>query len=127
MKGGNICLTFSGAICSFIKESCDNGENSNLGQLTTQPTTNQLATQRLYAPFVFRLINNHNKKVAVYWINYSNQEIPYASLNPGQSYEQQSYVGHEWLVRGQGISDLKFTAGRGKFLESGKTIKVSDI
>jgi len=51
-------------------------------------------------------VNSHGSTVVVHWINYEGRRQQYAVLRPGQSYRQQTYVGHPWLVadeRGRGL------------------------
>ena len=38
--------------------------------------------------------------VDVFWIN-GGEETKYSTLNPGKAYDQQTYVGHEWIIRNQ--------------------------
>ncbi|MEU8073455.1 hypothetical protein AB0B20_27260 [Micromonospora sp. NPDC049151] len=51
-------------------------------------------------------VNAHGSTVVVHWINYEGRRQQYAVLRPGQSYRQQTYVGHPWVVadeRGRGL------------------------
>ncbi len=51
-------------------------------------------------------VNSHGSTVVVHWINYDGRRQQYAVLRPGQSYRQQTYVGHPWVVadeRGRGL------------------------
>ncbi len=43
-------------------------------------------------------VNTRRERVAVYWLNYEGRRQRYALLEPGQSYRQQTYVGHPWVV-----------------------------
>ncbi|SBT50901.1 von Hippel-Lindau disease tumour suppressor protein [Micromonospora auratinigra] len=52
-------------------------------------------------------VNARSEPVVVYWLDYGGQRQPYASLQPGQGYRQQTYVGHPWVVtdtRGMGLA-----------------------
>jgi len=53
-----------------------------------------------------------SKPVSVYWLDYSKKEVKYFSLRPGQSIKQQTYPGHQWIVRDTETNRLimKFTA-----------------
>ena len=51
-------------------------------------------------------VNTRESTVVVHWINYDGRRQQYAVLRPGQSYRQQTYVGHPWVVadeRGRGL------------------------
>jgi hypothetical protein len=39
-----------------------------------------------------------DRKVEVRWIDFNNCEVPYYTLNPGESYSQQSYLTHPWKI-----------------------------
>ncbi|MBB4305089.1 hypothetical protein GGD81_004157 [Rhodobium orientis] len=45
-----------------------------------------------------RFINSLNSPVELYWINFRGRWVQYATLRPGQSYSQQTYVGHAWIA-----------------------------
>ncbi|WP_431878674.1 hypothetical protein [Micromonospora marina] len=52
-------------------------------------------------------VNARESTVVVHWINYDGRRQQYAVLRPGQSYRQQTYVGHPWVVadeRGRGLA-----------------------
>lgn len=44
-------------------------------------------------------VNNTNRQVDIYWVNYQCEEVKYNTLRPGQSYRQRTYVTHPWRVR----------------------------
>ncbi len=51
-------------------------------------------------------VNARTAPVVVYWLDYDGQRRQYGLLQAGQSYRQQTYVGHPWLVtdeRGQAL------------------------
>ncbi|WP_245669812.1 hypothetical protein [Micromonospora mirobrigensis] len=53
--------------------------------------------------------NARSEPVTVYWLDYGGQRQPYTSLQPGQSYRQQTYVGHPWVVTdGAGVALVCF-------------------
>jgi hypothetical protein len=53
--------------------------------------------------------NARGEPVIVYWLDYDGRRQQYAVLQPGQSYRQQTYVGHPWVVtNGQGIGLVCF-------------------
>jgi hypothetical protein len=43
-------------------------------------------------------VNRGNKTVRTYWINYQGQRIFYSQLEPGESYRQQTYLTHPWVI-----------------------------
>ncbi|MFC4148888.1 hypothetical protein ACFO0M_21755 [Micromonospora mangrovi] len=53
--------------------------------------------------------NARAEAVIVYWLDYDGHRQQYAVLQPGQSYRQQTYVGHPWVVtNGQGFGLVCF-------------------
>jgi len=62
-------------------------------------------------------------KVNVYWLNYEGTETRYASLNPEDSYTQQTYVTHAWIVRAQLNYDVIYTIWNS---DSSKRSKIRD-
>jgi hypothetical protein len=59
--------------------------------------------------------NNLDISISVYWLDYSNDEVFYFSLDPHQEKFQQTYIGHEWVIR-QKTNSVKLT----KFTVTGK-------
>ncbi|WP_377472253.1 VHL beta domain-containing protein [Micromonospora siamensis] len=47
-------------------------------------------------------VNARSQPVVVYWLDYDGRRQPYASLQPGESHRQQTYVGHPWVVTDAG-------------------------
>ncbi len=47
----------------------------------------------------FTLVNDTGENIAVYWIDYSGNEILYRTLDPGGEYTQPTYSAHAWAVR----------------------------
>jgi hypothetical protein len=45
-----------------------------------------------------RFINRTAHAVHVYWLNYQGKRVLYQTLGPGQSYVQQTYLTHLWVV-----------------------------
>ena len=43
-------------------------------------------------------VNQTNETVRVYWLNFSGQRVLYKSLPAGQSYTQNTYITHPWVV-----------------------------
>jgi VHL beta domain len=46
-------------------------------------------------------VNHSSKPVDVYWLNYGGLRVIYRRLRPTQSYDQQTYVTHPWVVTTQ--------------------------
>jgi len=44
-------------------------------------------------------INTSSFTIEVFWIDFENKEQKYAELMPGHSYIQQTYEGHNWILR----------------------------
>jgi hypothetical protein len=45
-----------------------------------------------------RFVNRTAHAVLVYWLNYQGKRVLYQTLSPGQSYVQQTYLTHPWVV-----------------------------
>jgi hypothetical protein len=60
--------------------------------------------------------NSHDVDVIVYWIDFAGREIEYNRLAPGDSYTQQTYLGHIWRIRNLDDASLleQFVAKRSK-------------
>ena len=56
-----------------------------------------------------RFDNYLGEDVNLYWINYEGQRVYYASLQPGRSVLQQTYVTHPWVVTRK---DVRVDLGR---------------
>ena len=46
--------------------------------------------------------NKTNQKVDVFWENFEGGETLYKTLKPEYGYDQQTYVGHKWVIRFKG-------------------------
>lgn len=42
--------------------------------------------------------NNTGKTVSVVWLDYDGKRKPYRTLKNGEVYEQETFVGHPWLI-----------------------------
>ncbi|MFG1802621.1 hypothetical protein ACGFI4_20995 [Micromonospora carbonacea] len=52
-------------------------------------------------------VNARRERVVVYWLDWDGRRRQYRTLGPGESYRQQTYVGHPWVVtndRGWGLA-----------------------
>ncbi len=62
----------------------------------TSPTSNQTSTYNITA---HHNISQFYRYVDVYWVDFNGKWIFYKKLFPGQSYSQQTYVGHQWVAK----------------------------
>ena len=53
-----------------------------------------------------KFINKTDQKIKVNWVDYNGNEISYATLNPGDSHDQQTYVTHPWAIRYEANDEL---------------------
>ncbi|KUL41401.1 VHL beta domain-containing protein [Actinoplanes awajinensis] len=53
-----------------------------------------------------RFTNTTSETVSVSWLNYDHNRTWYADLAPGQSYDQQTYTGHVWVITRTGGTAL---------------------
>ena len=49
-------------------------------------------------PTAITFTNRGTQALSVYWLNYRGERVPYAKLEPGQSYVQKTFVTHPWLI-----------------------------
>jgi len=84
------------AIRSFY--SC-NGVLSTLAATTAAPTTTtRSATTTTVNWFVFTIVNRLTYSLRLYWINYQGVRVLYATIAPGSSYTQSSWLTHKWVL-----------------------------
>ncbi len=53
-----------------------------------------------------RFVNVSGTYRSLYWIDFNGKAVQYQGLNPGQSYVQQTFVGHPWMAT-DGPGDCK--------------------
>jgi len=58
--------------------------------------------------------NMTNSRVSTFWINYQGVETHYATIKPRDSYTQQTYTGHEWVIRTEDNSEIARHVGEDK-------------
>lgn len=70
------------------------------GELTPLPASRESTLRsRSGGPETFvDFANARSATVVVYWLDYGGRRQRYAVLRPGQTYRQQTYVGHPWVV-----------------------------
>jgi hypothetical protein len=49
-------------------------------------------------PTRVEFVNDTTAERRTYWIDYGGKRVLYATLAPGESYEQQTYVTHPWVL-----------------------------
>ena len=45
-----------------------------------------------------KFVNKSGKTVKVYWLDYDGDRKLYETLKDGESYEQQTYLTHPWVI-----------------------------
>ncbi|MEU4164185.1 hypothetical protein [Actinoplanes sp. NPDC026670] len=45
-----------------------------------------------------QFVNTTDQKITIAWLGYDGERSAYATLDPGQIYEQQTFVGHVWVA-----------------------------
>jgi hypothetical protein len=50
--------------------------------------------------------NNSQRTISIIWIGYDCKEVLYSKLQPGQSYKQETFATHPWIVRDSQSNDL---------------------
>ncbi|MFG1673894.1 hypothetical protein [Micromonospora sp. NPDC049282] len=73
---------------------------SRPGELTPLPASRESSLRsRSGGPETFvEFVNARSATVVVNWLDYGGRRQRYAVLRPGQTYRQQTYVGHPWVV-----------------------------
>ena len=54
--------------------------------------------QEVYIPAPITFVNASTKQISLYWLDYEGQPVFYFWLRPGDSYENNSFIGHPWCV-----------------------------
>ncbi len=49
-------------------------------------------------PITITFVNNSGMFRHIDWIDYQGNPVNYRSLNSGESYVQETYVGHPWMI-----------------------------
>lgn len=59
-------------------------------------------------------VNERSSSAIIFWVNFDGNRQYYRTLNPGESYSQQTYVGHVWVImNGDSSCNAVVTAGSG--------------
>jgi membrane associated rhomboid family serine protease len=54
--------------------------------------------QDIYVPALVTFMNASTRKTALYWLDYEGRPQFYFSLRPGDSRDQQTFIGHPWCI-----------------------------
>jgi dipeptidyl aminopeptidase/acylaminoacyl peptidase len=79
----------------------DNGEarSADLAvQSRIEPLTTYASSTAGGASVNVRIENVSDLVIEIHWYDFEGESVPYAKLEPGQSWEQSSYAGHVWLI-----------------------------
>jgi carbonic anhydrase len=78
----------------------------------TECSTEDIPDPRLGGEATLRFVNSSGTIVTVLWNNTTaGSLVPYAQLSTDQSFEQETYIGHEWVLNDQfGNTLLEYTA-----------------
>ena len=79
---------------------CDSLQASTTPQDTVQNCSleNSARSTNSTTPTEMEFINNSAQAISTYWLDYDGRRVFYNFLNPGQSYVQQTYLTHPWIV-----------------------------
>ena len=51
---------------------------------------------------LFTFVNNSSTTLEIIWLNFGGSRQLYDVLGPGQSYNVDTYIGHDWLISSSG-------------------------
>lgn len=61
------------------------------------------------------IVNNTDKTLSVFWMDTQGGRVPYGKINPGDTFSQNTYVSHAWLLLDEtGNAVAAFQAGDGE-------------
>ena len=78
-------------------------------QVTSARLNEQMAAKITFA-------NKSKETIVVFWVGYDGKEEKYVDLKPGESYHQDTYKGHFWLIKDQQGKCLKLFEAPGSFV-----------
>jgi hypothetical protein len=105
--GSLVVLPRKDPLNALAKEATKPGENESslpaaisFKKVSPLPDCNekQLRSIEGSIPTFIRFDNYMKETVNLYWLNYEAERVFYASLQPGRSLLQQTYVTHPWVV-----------------------------
>ncbi|MEZ5535325.1 MAG: hypothetical protein R3F02_06835 [Thiolinea sp.] len=72
----------------------------------------RLRSQHAETATSIRFVNQSPLKVGVYWLDYQGNEVRYAVLDSRESFTQQTFMSHPWIVRDMNSNEaVGFTVG----------------
>jgi hypothetical protein len=79
------------------------------------------------ATFKFKIKNDLNESLKLYWIDYNGNKKVDAKLEINSTCSSQSFENHAFILKGSSDKLIKFVLTRYPFLTTGCTVNVSDI
>jgi hypothetical protein len=58
----------------------------------------QVKSLNAAGPTQVTFVNRESVPIRTYWLNYDGRRVFYREVPPGQSYVQQTYVTHPWVI-----------------------------
>ncbi len=93
MQGANYCWKFFLVLFSIALPI-----SGAIAQNKHPAEQKGLASINGYFSTSIRFVNNSNRSVKVYWLDYKGKRQLYNKLNTNRSYKQQTYLTHPWLI-----------------------------
>ncbi|MCL4256625.1 MAG: hypothetical protein KJ043_22905, partial [Anaerolineae bacterium] len=91
---------------------------------TISPIQAQICSTGNGAPTTITFVNMGSDEATVFWVNFDCQEQFFRDVIPGETYIQETYDGHEWVVRNSDGQEL----GRGSASSEAEiVIEVTDV
>lgn len=84
-------LTLSGVLTTVNTQIANAGPAICPAESVSKSTSGKITTKISFK-------NRLKQTVKIYWLNYSGRRVLYRQLKPGESYTQQTYVTHPWVV-----------------------------
>ncbi len=84
-------LALSGILTAVNLETANAGPAICPAESVSKSTSGKITTKISFK-------NKLKQTVKIYWLNYSGRRVFYRQLKPGDSYTQQTYVTHPWVV-----------------------------
>ena len=96
-------------LCGYAAERFVGGDANSAPPSPQQIEPSALRSQPSYRSTSITFINELDRPVTVIWIDFDGNEKVYNKLEPGQSYVQQTYTTHAWIVRENQASAIRLT------------------
>lgn len=75
----------------------DDNEENNVASAPSCNAFGNVRSKNTGQPITIRFVNNSGSHRSVMWIDYKGQPKHYKDLAAGESYSQQTFVGHPWM------------------------------